>query len=93
MTHLAKVATPCVDDHAIGMDELERRGVLWKVCSRIVLKALFVARYTRPDVLFGLNTFAREVAKWNIACDRRFHRLIPYMRHTQDYVQYCWVGD
>ena len=93
LNDLTKVATPCIDDHAIGVDELEERGALSKVCSRIVLKALYVARYTRPDIYFAVNTLAREVTRWTIACDRRLHRLICYMHHTENHVQHCWVGD
>ena len=61
--------------------------------ARIVLKALYVARISRPDIYFAVNTLAREVTRWTVACDRRLHRLISYMHWTQSWVQLCWVGD
>ena len=43
----------------------------------------------------GLLTLslAREVTKWNKACDKRLHRLVSYLHHTKDRVMHCWVGD
>ena len=47
----------------------------------------------RPDTLWTVNTLARKVTCWNGACDRRLHRLISYLRHTQNWTQTCYVGD
>ena len=47
----------------------------------------------RPDLLWAVNSLAREITKWNKACDKRLHRLIAYLRSTSNWVQKCWVGD
>ena len=47
----------------------------------------------RLDALWTVNLLAREVTRWNRACDKRLHRLISYLHHTQNYMQTCWVGD
>ena len=79
---LYKVATPCTDDHHFKEEELKSVGELSKVCSKIVLKCLYLARIGRPDILWSVNKFARAVTKWTKACDRRLARLISCIHHT-----------
>ena len=57
ISDLKPVGTPNTDDHAIPANEF-------------VLKALFFARMTRPDLLQTVNCLARCVTKWTVACDR-----------------------
>ena len=73
ISDLRQVGTPCIDDHSITDEELVNRGVLSDYAARIVLKALYVARISRPDMYFAVNTLAREVTRWTLACDRRLH--------------------
>ena len=47
----------------------------------------------RPDLLWTVNVLAREVTRWNVACDKRLLRLISYLNTTKNYVQVCFVGD
>ena len=61
ISDLKQVGTPCIDDHDITSNELATRGALKEQCARIVLKALYVARISRPDIYFAVNTLAREV--------------------------------
>ena len=86
---LCKVSTPCIDDHHFEEEELK----LSKVCSKIVLKCLYLARIGRPDILWSVNKLARSVTKWTKACDKRLSRLISYIHHTCEYKQYCHVGN
>ena len=44
---------------------------------------LCLARIGRPDILSSVNKFARAVAKWTQACDRRLARLISFRLITQ----------
>ena len=74
-------------------EELESVGELSQECSQIVLKCWYVARIGRPDILRSVNKLARAVAKWTQACDRRLARLISYIHYTNDYRQYCHVGN
>ena len=67
-------------------------GELYKVCSHIVLKCLYLARLGRPDILWSVNKLARSITKWTKACDKRLNRLISYIHHTFEYRQYCHVG-
>ena len=90
---LKRVGTPCIDDHALSPADFEQKGKLSDCCARIVLKALYLARMNRIDILWSVNTLAREVTRWTVACDKRLLRLISYLHFTQDWVQTCWVGD
>jgi hypothetical protein len=69
------------------------KGLLDPIAARVVLKALYVARIARMDVMWSVNMLAREVTKWTAACDRRLHRLISYLHHTEDWSQMAFVGD
>ena len=91
--HLHKVSTPCLDGHNFKKEELDTVGELSDVCSQIVLKCLYFARIGRPDTLWSVNKLARSVIQWTGACDKRQARLISYINHTNDYRQYCHVGN
>ena len=93
VSELRQVGTPCVDDDDITIDELETRRELADSSARIVLKALYVARISRPDIYFAVNTLARKVTRWTQACDRRLRRLVSFMHWTQNWVQHCSVGN
>ena len=90
---LRQVSTPCVDEHSIASENFDVKGELAHCCSRIVLKALFSARRSRPDTLWSVNTLARNVTKWTKADDQRLHRLISYLHSTQNFTQIAFVGD
>ena len=89
---LYKVSTPCIDDHHFKEEELKSVGELLNVCSRIVLKCLYLARIGRPDILWSVNKLARSVTKWTKACDKRLSRLISYIYRTCDCKQSCHVA-
>ena len=90
---LYEVATPCMDDHQFGEEEIGSVGELSTVCSQIVLTCLYVARIGRPAILWSVNELARAVTKRTKACDNRLNRLISYIHHTREYKQYCHVGN
>ena len=52
-----------------------------------------MARIGRPDTLWSVNKLARAVTKWTQACDRRLAILISYTPHTNEFRQYCHVGN
>ena len=68
-------------------------GELSKVCSQIVLKCLYLPRIGRPDILWSVNKLARSITKSTKVCDKRLSRLISYIHHTNEYKQYCHVGN
>ena len=90
---LGVVSTPCIDDHLLAPEDFVTVGALKNVAARCVLKALYLARLARVDLLYSVNVLAREVTKWNVACDKRLHRLISYINCTADHVMTSFIGD
>ena len=87
------VATPCFHNHHFKEEENESVGELSTVCSQIVLKYMYLARVGRLDILWLVNKLARAVTKWTTSCDKRLSRLISYIHHTSEYLQYRFVGN
>ena len=52
-----------------------------------------MTRLARPELYWAVNSLAREVTRWTVACDRRLHRLISYIHHHTDCVIKSWVGN
>ena len=73
---LRKFAPPCMDDHLLPPEVFETQGVLSSVCSQAVLKCLYMTRLARPELYWTVNSLARDVIRWTVACDKRLHRLI-----------------
>ena len=90
---LSNRSTPCIDDHQLTAEDANTKGTLEPIASRVVLKILYTARLGRPDTLWSVNTLARKVTKWTKGCDKRLHRLIEYLKSTNEWVQLCYVGD
>lgn len=90
---LRPVYTPCIDDHQLNPDDFEKPGVLTVEAAKIVLKALYVARMGRPDALWTVNSLAREVTRWTVACDKRLLRLVSYLHFNKHWSQTSFLGD
>ena len=60
VSSLQPVATPCLDDHLLNPDVDINPGKLKEESTKIVLNALYVARYNRIDLLWSVNALARE---------------------------------
>ena len=89
---LYKFPTPCLDDHHLRKEELEKVGDCSKVCSPIVLKCLHLARMGEPDILWSVSELARAVTKRTRARDERCARLTSYTHNTSDQRQHWYVG-
>ena len=46
-------------DHQFKEEHLKSVGELFKVCSQIVLKCLYLKRIGRPDILWSVNRLAQ----------------------------------
>jgi hypothetical protein len=90
---LKPVATPNIEDHLLAPDDFETKGVLATCCSKAVLKCLYMVRLARPELYWAVNALAREVTKWNIACDKRLHRLISYIHWKGETCIISYIGD
>ena len=64
---LKKVGTPCIDDHKIPPEEFIVKGELAPIAARVLLKALYVARIARMDLMWSVSMLARDVTRWTAA--------------------------
>ena len=90
---LKPVATPNIEDHLLAPEDFETKGILATCCSKAVLKCLYMVRLARPELYWAVNALAREVTKWNIACDKRLHRLISYIHWKGETCIISYIGD
>ena len=92
VTNFRKASTPFVPEGTILLEDLEVLGEL-NGPSKILMKALWLARLSRPDVLKPICDLASCVQKWTRACDKKLCRLIAYLHHTPHYRLLSYCGD
>ena len=92
-TDLKSVQTPSIDDHQIPPEDFESKGSLSNDAARIVMKALYGARFVKYNLLWPICNLARRISCWSTADDRRLRRLVSYIHHTYDETLQSFVGD
>ena len=81
-----------VDGTFTQADEESPGELAPKACS-ILMKALWLARLARPDILKPINDLATKVQKWTRVHDKKLLRLIQYIQHSLDYRLTAVCGD
>ena len=79
---LKSVPTPCHVESSMTDEELATQGSLHSCAVRILMKALWSARLSRPDICFAVTRLAARVTKWNRWEDRQLLRLVSYLKST-----------
>jgi hypothetical protein len=92
-SRLKKVAALCIDDGVLALAHFPSKGALSPVASKAGPKCLYMVRLARPGLYWAVNTLAREITKWTVACDRRVHRLIIVIYHNQGFSMISYVCD
>ena len=77
----------------IPEEEFEVTGKLAKDAAKVVMKALYGARFVRFDYLWPIGDLARNTTKWTRAHDRRLDRLMGHLNATIDHALEGFVGD
>ena len=90
---LKSVPTPFVNEGSLSADDDESRGELADNASKVLMKALWVARLARPDLLRPITALARHVQSWTKNCDKQLYRLICYMHSTTDLKLSGFIND
>ena len=96
LTGVAKLkyaSTPFLPDGAVTILDEEERGELEGQASKILMKALWLARLARPDILKPICNLASCVQKWTRGCDRRLFRLISYLDSSRPFRLLASVQD
>ena len=90
---LKHATTPFVPDTAITPADEETKGELAPNACRILMKALWLARLARPDIIKPINDLATKVQAWTKAEDKKVLRLIQYIDATKHYRLIGYIND
>ena len=90
---LKEATSPFVPDGSIAQDEWESKGALTNGASRVVMKILWCARLSRPDILKAIADLTRRVTCWSVADDKRLFRLMCYLWTTREWKLHGRIGD
>ena len=82
---LKHAATPFVPDGSVSVEDEEAKGELAPNACRILMKALWLGRLSRPDIIKPINDLATKVQSWSRGEDKRLLRLIQYIDSTPQY--------
>ncbi|CAE7545185.1 RE1 [Symbiodinium sp. CCMP2592] len=90
---LKPAATPFVPEGSLLATDWESKGALSPSASRILMKALWLARLSRPDLMKSISDLTRRVTKWSVADDKRLRRLMAYLKGAPDLSIVHEIGD
>ena len=85
VTNIKHAATPFVPDGSISIEDEESKGELAASACKILMKALWLGRLSRPDIIKPINDLATKVQSWSRGDDKRLLRLIQYIHSTPHY--------
>ena len=82
---MKQAATPFVPDGSIPIEDEEAKGELAPHACKILMKALWLGRLARPDIIKPINDLATKVQSWSRGDDKPLSRLIQYIHTTPQY--------
>ena len=85
VTSLKQAATPFCPEGSVTDADEGARGELAPNACKILMKALWLGRLARPDILKPINDLATKVQAWTKADDKKLLRLIQYIHTTPHY--------
>ena len=80
-----KAPTPYLDESTLPIDDWDSQGSLASSAARLIMKAYWLARLSRPDLLHALNELSKRITKWSRNDDRRLFRVFCYLNGTKHY--------
>ena len=90
---LKPASTPFVPDGSILASDWESKGALASEASRVLMKTLWLARLSRPDLMKGISDLTRRVTRWSVADDKKLRRLMSYLKGTPNLSVVHKMGD
>ena len=93
ITSLKPARTPYCPENSLKPQDEEHPGALQPHACSILMKDLWAARLSRPDLSRAVCRLASRVTKWTRNDDRKVQRLMEYMNSTVDYKLKGYVGD
>ena len=83
--------TPHLDVSTLPVANDETRGQLTESAARILMKILWLARLSRPDLLVAVTTLVSHVCSWSKDDDRRVHRLVGCILNSVDHAMILFL--
>ena len=93
MTCAGPAPTPFLDNPPTDWDPSTEGTHLQKDAASVLMKILYGARLVRYDLLWTVNSLAREVTKWTRGCDRKHYKVVCYLNATNDLSLENFAGD
>jgi hypothetical protein len=83
---LGKAATPYAPDlpNEQWQEALSKPGVYAPHAASLLMKLLYAARMSRPDIITAVTRLASRVTRWSTDEDRRLKRLYDYCNCNRD---------
>ena len=85
-------STPFLPEGSLLPQDEEVTGELAGNAAKILMKALWLARLARPDILRPINDLATRVQRWTRADDKRVLRLVQYLQSSLYYRLIGYIG-
>ena len=80
-----KAPTPYLDESTLPVEDWDSQGHLAHAAAKLVMKAYWLARLSRPDLLHSLNELSKRITTWSLNDDRRLYRVFCYPHATKHY--------
>jgi hypothetical protein len=80
------------DGSLLAEDDAELGELSADACG-VLMKNLYAARLSRPDLLKPINDLAKNVTKWTKNCDKQLCRLMSYMSCMRGHTLRGYVAD
>ena len=90
---LKPASTPFISDGAATPSDEDAKGELAPNACRILMKALWLGRLARPDIIKPINDLATKVQSWTKVEDKKVLRLIQYIDSTKHFRLVGHVND
>ena len=81
-SQLKQVPTPSLNEASFSDQDFEDQGALHQHAAKILMKTLWLARLSRPDLSFIVARLATKISRWSRADDKQLFRLMSYLCHT-----------
>ena len=60
-------------------------GVMGSFSASLLMTLLYLARMSRPDLMFTVTQLARQITRWTELADKQLHRLFCYLAGAVDF--------